>query len=100
MTDKAYYFSKEFREKSGRAKLKKILIDAYRNRKALDVDYLAEITGLSHMSIWKYISQLEEQGFRIRSIRVYEVLKIPEEEKWQDQKDGRQSRKTLFVDYI
>ena len=100
VTDKAYYFSKEFREKSGMEKLKKALLDAYNSNKAVTVDFLVEITGLSLLSLYKYITRLEEEGFRIRSIRVYEVLKVPKEAKWQDQKDGRQSKKTLFVDYI
>lgn len=44
------------------------------------LDELAEMTGMTPLSIKAMLTRLRDEGFRVRSIRVYEVIEIPEDE--------------------
>ena len=78
--DKAYYFSKEFKNKQKIERLKEVLKELHRTGKVITTEKLQELTELSYFALKNVISELRDKGYRIRSINVYEVLEVPEEE--------------------
>ena len=42
------------------------------------LDELAEMTGMTPLSIKAMLTRLRDEGFRVRSIRVYEVIEVPD----------------------
>jgi len=78
--DKAYYFSKEFKNKQKIERLKEVLKELHRTGRVITTEKLQELTGMSYLSLKIRLSELRDKGYRIRSINVYEVLEVPEEE--------------------
>ena len=77
--DKAYYFSKEFKNKQKIERLKEVLRELHRTGRVITTEKLQELTGLSYFALANFLSELRDRGYRVRSIRVYQVLEIPEE---------------------
>ena len=78
--DKAYYLSKEFKNKQKIERLKEVLKELHRTGRVITTEKLQELTELSYFALKNVISELRDKGYRVRSIRVYQVLEIPEEE--------------------
>ncbi|MCD6385273.1 hypothetical protein J7M23_05805 [Candidatus Sumerlaeota bacterium] len=78
--DKAFYFSKEFKNKQKIERLKEVLRELHRTGRVITTEKLQELTGMSYLSLRIRLSELRDKGYRIRSINVYQVLEIPEEE--------------------
>jgi len=84
--DKAFYFSKEFKNKQKIERLKEVLRELHRTGRVITTEKLQELTGMSYLSLRIRLSELRDKGYRIRSINVYQVLEIPEEEYQQNKK--------------
>ena len=78
--DKAYYFSKEFKNKQKIERLKEVLKELHRTGRVITTEKLQELTELSYFALKNVISELRDKGYRVRSINVYQVLEVPEEE--------------------
>ena len=78
--DKAYYFSKEFKNKQKIERLKEVLRELHRTGRVITTEKLQELTELSYFALKNVISELRDKGYRVRSINVYQVLEVPEEE--------------------
>ena len=80
--DKAYYFSKEFKNKQKIERLKEVLKELHRTGRVITTEKLQELTGMSYLSLKIRLSELRDKGYRVRSINVYQVLEVPEEESY------------------